>query len=129
MERDKRRDGHHLEHHDCNRDPRIRHERGRRTTDPVITVHRLLRASGPLANQTTTATSRLRPATKALDSTEKSGPAPKYASASPAGIPDQISAFRTTFARRASAAVAVAIAAIVPDVNSAEGRGADTQAS
>ena len=45
---------------------------------PVITVHRLLRASGPLANQTTTATSRLRPATKALDSTEKSGPAPKY---------------------------------------------------
>jgi hypothetical protein len=60
-----------------------------------------------LANQTTTATSRLRPATKALDSTEKSGPAPKYASASPAGIPDQTSAFRTTFARRASA-VAVA---------------------
>src|SRR5258706_4424341 len=73
---------------------------------------------GPVDTHTMDRIIRSSAATSAVENTDSAGPAPKYAATMAAVPPPQTSAFRDRLARRASVAIAWAIASVVRAVNS-----------
>src|SRR6266542_5780497 len=75
---------------------------------------------GPVDTQTIAWIIRPSAATSAVERTDSAGPAPKYAAMMPAVAPPQTRAVRDQLARRASVAIAFAIASVVRAVNCSE---------
>src|SRR5258706_10630395 len=82
----------------------------------LLTTDHTLR-SGPVDTQTIARIIASSVATSAVETTDRAGAAPKYAATRPAATPPHTRAVRARPARRASAAIAFAIAVVVSTVN------------